>query len=150
MNTFVRTTSANKDFLHLISYLDAELAIRDGDEYAFHAQYNKTDTIKHVLVAYHKKTAVGCGAFKHYDDSTAEIKRMYVSPECRGLGIATALLTHLEVWARELSYTHCLLETGEKYPEAIALYQKKGYNRIPNYGQYTAVKSSRCFKKVLI
>lgn len=150
MNTFVRTTSANKDFLHLVAYLDADLAVRDGDEHAFHAQYNKTDAIKHVLVAYHNKTAVGCGAFKHYDTQTAEIKRMYVSPECRGRGIATALLSQLEEWVRELSYTHCILETGERYPEAIALYQKNGYTRIPNYGQYAAVKSSRCFKKELI
>tara|TARA_R110000850_G_scaffold109659_1_gene222742 strand:+ start:12052 stop:12504 length:453 start_codon:yes stop_codon:yes gene_type:complete len=149
MNTFVRTTSANKDFLHLVKYLDADLAIRDGDDHAFHAQYNKSDTIKHVLVAYHNKTAVGCGAFKHYDAQTAEIKRMYVSPECRGQGIATALLTQLEQWARELTYTHAILETGDKYPEAIALYKKNGYTRIPNYGQYIPIKSSRCFKKEL-
>ncbi len=149
MTRLIRTTSENKDFISLVKYLDADLAFRDGDEHAFHSQFNKIDHIKHVIVAYLDDVPQGCGSIKHYDRHTAEIKRMYVSPQCRGRGVATAILNALEDWAHELGYTHCILETGVKYPEAIALYQKNGYTLTPNYGQYAAVKSSRCFKKEL-
>ena len=125
MLTIKRTTSANSDFITLVKLLDSDIKIRDGDEHLFHAQYNKIDSINHVVVAYKNQVAVGCGAFKHYDDQTAEVKRMFVSPECRGEGIATKVLNELENWAQELNYTTTVLETGIKYPEAIALYQKK-------------------------
>ncbi len=78
-----------------------------------------------------------------------EVKRMYTSPESRGKGIASAVLKELEKWAAELSYKKCLLETGKKQPEAIALYLKSSYNIIPNYGQYAGVENSVCFEKKL-
>jgi putative acetyltransferase len=144
-----KTTPQHPDFIRLILALDEDIAIRDGDEKDFHAQYNKTDNIKHALLVFDNKKAVGCGALRHYDSSTIEIKRMYVSPESRGKGIATQILIALEDWARSLGYTRAILETGEKYQEAIALYTKNGYERIPNYGQYEQVLSSRCFSKEL-
>jgi len=144
-----RTTSANNDFVSLVKLLDEDLKFRDGDEHLFHAQYNKIDKINHVVVAYKNRVAVGCGAFKHFDSQTAEVKRMFVSPHCRGEGVATKILNELELWARELNYKNTILETGVKYPEAIALYQKKGYKPIPRYGQYEQVLSSRCFQKNL-
>ncbi len=150
MFTIKRTTSANSAFITLVKLLDSDIKIRDGDEHLFHAQYNKIDTINHVVIAYKNQDAVGCGAFKHFDDQTAEVKRMFVSPKYRGEGIATKVLIELENWAQELNYTTTVLETGIKYPEAIALYQKNGYTPIPRYGQYEEVLSSRCFKKELI
>ncbi len=150
MISIKRTTSANSDFISLVKRLDEDLKFRDGDEHLFHAQHNKIDTIKHVVVAYKNEVAVGCGAFKHFDGETAEVKRMFVSPQCRGEGIATKILNELELWALELNYKATVLETGVKYPEALALYQKHGYNPIPRYGQYEEVLSSRCFRKILI
>ena len=64
-------------------------------------------------------------------------------------GIATQILTELEKWATELSFKKCVLETGKKQPEAIALYIKNGYKIIPNYGQYEGVENSVCFEKLL-
>ncbi len=58
-------------------------------------------------------------------------------------------MSELEVWATELSYEKCVLETGKRQQEAIALYTKNGYKRIPNYGQYTGVENSLCFEKIL-
>jgi putative acetyltransferase len=55
----------------------------------------------------------------------------------------------LEAWAAELSYEKCVLETGKKQVEAIGLYQKNGYQKIPNYGQYIGVENSLCFEKKL-
>ncbi len=144
-----RTTSDNPDFRHLVALLDQDLAIRDGDDHAFYAQYNKMDSIRHVVVAYEDGAPVGCGAFKSFDENSVEIKRMFVQPELRGQGIAAAILTELESWAGELGYSRCVLETGKKQPEAIRLYQKSGYGAIPNFGQYEGVENSVCMEKIL-
>ena len=149
MITILRTNPENIDFIQLINKLDQDIAIRDGEAHIFFAQFNKTDSIKHVVVVYEDNRAVGCGAFKAYQDEIAEIKRMFVNPEDRGKGIASQILGALESWAKELSFTSCILETGKKYPEAIALYKKNGYGIIPNYGQYESVEDSVCFKKTL-
>ncbi len=133
----------------LVADLDADLRIRDGEDHAFFAQFNHIDTIKHVVVAYDDGQAAGCGAVKQYSDDTMEVKRMYVSPDKRGKGIASMVLTELENWAGELGYQKCILETGEKQPEAIGLYHKSNYRVVPNYGQYADVETSICFEKTL-
>jgi putative acetyltransferase len=145
-----RTTAEDPDFQQLVTELDKELAIRDGDEHAFFDQFNKTTNIKHVVIAYENKTPVGCGAIKDYEKNVMEIKRMFVPFEKRGKGIASVILKELEKWAAELRYKKCILETGYKQPEAIQLYTKNHYTVIPNYGQYTNVTSSVCFEKNLI
>lgn len=149
MLTLTRTNSENSDFQTLVRELDKDLAIRDGDDHAFFHQFNKIDSIRYVVVAFENNMPVGCGAIKEYEPGVMEVKRMYVKPEKRGQGIASQVLKELEIWAKELGYGKCILETGEKQPEAIALYQKNKYQRIPNYGQYAGVESSWCFEKVL-
>src|SRR5437899_7983290 len=149
MMQIIRTDSGNKDFIELVRHLDADLAKRDGDDHSFYAQFNTIQKIKFAVVAYENEKPLGCGAIKEYDSSTAEIKRMYVAPESRGNGVATRILSELENWASELSFTKCILETGRKQPEAIRLYEKNGYNPIPNYGQYVGVENSICFEKEL-
>jgi len=147
MIKLIRTESDNDDFVKLVKELDADLAIRDGDEHPFYAQFNKIDKIKYVVVAYENDNPVGCGAIKEYAPNTMEIKRMYTSQGKRGKGIASKVLTELEIWAAELSFEKCILETGIKQPEAIVLYKKNGYQLIPNYGQYAGVENSVCFMK---
>lgn len=147
---FERTDSQNPDFIQLVLQLDIELAERDGAEHGFYQQFNKIDSIRHALLAFEDEEAVGCGAFKAFNDETVEIKRMFVPDEQRGKGIASKVLKELEAWALELGYTTCILETGKRQPEAIALYKKNGYELIPNYGQYAGVENSVCFQKVLL
>jgi putative acetyltransferase len=147
MTAVKRTTSSDYDFQKLVTLLDKELAIRDGDEHAFYAQFNKTVNIKNVVVAYIHEEAVGCGAFKEHDTNTVEIKRMFVEPTFRGKGIAQQVLAELESWTKENNYNACILETGKKQSEAIALYTKAGYSIIANYGQYEGVENSVCMKK---
>lgn len=144
-----RTNSENADFQALVRLLDEDLRIRDGAEHSFYAQFNRLDAIRHVVVAYENERAVGSGAFKHFDEETVEIKRMFVPPEMRGKGIAALVLQELEDWAREAGYRCAVLETGKKQPEAIRLYEKSGYRLIPNYGQYAGVENSVCMKKDL-
>jgi putative acetyltransferase len=144
-----RTNSDNTDFNTLVALLDADLKIRDGEDHAFYAQFNKTATLNEVVVAYTDGVATAIGAIRKYDPQTAEVKRMFVLPEQRGKGIAQMVLKALEQWAAESGYAACILETGIKQPEAIRLYEKAGYERIPNYGQYQTDANSVCMKKEL-
>lgn len=150
MLRIVRTTSENPDFRTLVQLLDQDLAERDGAEHGFYAQYNKIDLIRHAVVAYQHDLPVGCGAFKEFEPGTVEIKRMYVRPECRQQGVARAVLSELETWAGELGYASAVLETGKRQPEAIALYQRSGYDFTPNYGQYVGIENSVCLRKALV
>ena len=146
MVKLIRTDSGNKDFINLVKFLDAELAERDGHEHGFYARF-KIDKLKYVIVAYYEGIPVACGAIKAFAENAMEVKRMYTVQESRGNGIATKVLHELEKWALELSYEKCILETGKRQPEAIALYNKNGYKLIPNYGQYISVENSVCFAK---
>jgi len=145
----LRTTSENPDFQKLVTQLDAYLAVMDGEEHAFYDQYNKIDMLKHCIVIYDNEEAVACGAIKELDSKSMEVKRMFTLPEKREKGLASKILIELETWAKELGYEKTVLETGKRQTEAIALYNKCGYNVIPNYGQYIGVDNSVCFEKVL-
>ena len=149
MITIKRTNSTDKDFQKLVVELDAELKVRDGEEHVFYAALNKTDTIKHVVVAYEENIAVGCGAMREYTHDTMEVKRMFFSLQHRNKGVASSILLALESWCKELGYKKCMLETGKKQPEAIRLYEKNNYRRIPNFGGYKGVENSVCFEKEL-
>ena len=143
-----RTNSQNTDFINLVKELDAHLKITDGDDHEFYNQFNNIDVIKHVLMVYKDKKAVGCGAIKHFDVEAVEVKRMFVTANFRGKGIAANILLELEKWAKELGYKKCILETGERQVEAVKLYHKSNYKRMSiNYGQYKGIINSLCFEK---
>ncbi|MGB3145422.1 MAG: GNAT family N-acetyltransferase [Maribacter sp.] len=150
MEKLVRTDSSNPDFISLVTLLDADLAQRDGEEHGFYAQFNGITHLKHTVVLYENNIPVACGAFKPFDKTTVEVKRMFVQPNQRGKGIASKVLSGLEVWAKEVGYTSCVLETGLRQPEAIALYKKNGYKIIPNYPPYESIENSVCFKNMLV
>jgi GNAT superfamily N-acetyltransferase len=145
----IRTGSSHPAFAELVKLLDADLAIRDGDDAPFYAAINKAAMIRHVVVAYDGDLAVGCGAIKAFSDEAMEVKRMFTIPESRGKGIASKVITELEQWTREQGYGKCVLETGINQPEAISLYLKLGYERTPNYGPYANIETSLCFEKRL-
>lgn len=142
-----RTDSDNPDFHSLITSLDKDLERRYGPQQSFFNQFNKLDKIKNVVIAYLDNTPVGCGALRAYNDTDIEIKRMFVTDEHRGKGIAMQLLNELEVWAGDLQFKNCILETGTNQPEAISLYLKCGYEIMEAYGQYIGVENSVCMKK---
>lgn len=150
MQNLKRTTSDDPDFQQLVALLDADLAIRDGDEHAFYARFNTTGNLRNVIVCYDGDRAIGCGAFREYDKEKAEIKRMFVQPEHRGHGVGLIILKELEGWAAEENYGKCILETGIKQPEAIRLYEKAGYARTINYGQYLNIENSVCMIKAIL
>jgi GNAT superfamily N-acetyltransferase len=106
------------------------------------------DTVAVFVVARNETaTALGCGGLRLLNPGTAEIKRMYVTPEARGTGVSVALLHALEDWARERGITRLLLETGTAQPDAIRFYQREGYERIDNFGPYRESPISVCFAR---
>lgn len=149
MLRLIRTDSSHTDFRSLVTLLDQDLAIRDGADHGFYAQFNQITNIQHCVVAYFDNQAVGCGAIKAFANDSMEVKRMFVMPNYRGKSIAQEILTELEKWTLELGKIKTVLETGQKQPEAIALYFKSGYQRTANYGQYIGIENSWCFEKKL-
>jgi GNAT superfamily N-acetyltransferase len=147
MITILRTNSTNQDFINLVNQLDAELAAIDGEDHSFYDQFNKLDSIKHVVLVYENDKPISCGSVKEFAPGTMEVKRMYTIPEYRGKGIATKVLLELEKWTGELFYTKCILETGKRQPDAIRLYEKNGFTVIPNFGCYADDENSVCFEK---
>ena len=92
--------------------------------------------------------AVGCGAVV-LDADHGEIKRMYVSPRCRGRGLARGLLRALEAASAKAGCQRLRLETGPFQPEALGLYASLGYERCGPYGHYTDDPLSVFMRKAL-
>lgn len=123
----------------------AELVARYGPEGRSRVRDGAT-----YLMALVDGKAVGCGALQPTGEAgVGELKRMFVIPQFRGRGIASVVLGSLEALAVELGYTTLRLATGDRQPEAIALYEKRGYRRIEPYGKYVNDPWSLCYDKPL-
>jgi DNA-binding MarR family transcriptional regulator/RimJ/RimL family protein N-acetyltransferase len=85
------------------------------------------------LVVVDAARPVGCGVLRELADGLGEIKRMWLHPDVRGLGVGTRLLDRLEAAAREAGHREIRLHTNERLTEAIALYERAGYRRIGRY-----------------
>ena len=102
-----------------------------------------------MFVARVENVAAGTAALVERGDGTAELKRLFVDDSARGKGLAAGLLGAIEEHARDASVRVIQLETGPLSYAAIALYEKHGYVRIPNFGQYVDDPHSYCMQKVL-
>ena len=109
------------------------------------------------FVGYLDDLPVATGAWRRRTDvevdgtrETAEIKRMYVAPPARRVGLARAMLAHLEDTARAAGAEAMVLETGMRQPEAITLYESAGYTPVPGFGYYKDSRLSRCFARSLV
>jgi putative acetyltransferase len=101
------------------------------------------------VVAREAGRAVGCGAIRLLDPTTAEVKRMYVEPEDRGKGVGSAVLASLEAAARQLGAQRVVLETGVHQEAAISLYRRTGFTPVDCWGEYASSPTSVCFEKHL-
>jgi GNAT superfamily N-acetyltransferase len=101
------------------------------------------------LVAFEDGAPIACGGVGRLDETTGELRRMYVLPAHRGRGLGRAILEELENAARTLGYTRMRLETGNEAPEALGLYTSSGYEPIPCWGPFASDPKSRCFEKGL-
>ena len=107
------------------------------------------------FVLYEQEMPAACGGVQFFDDSNqpgegyGEIKRMYVRPEFRGRGYAKQMLKHLEELATAKGFSKVRLETGISQPEAIGLYERNGYCKIPPFGDYCDDPLSFFYEKTL-
>ncbi|MER7398017.1 GNAT family N-acetyltransferase [Streptomyces sp. NPDC000151] len=108
------------------------------------------------LLAYEDGRPLATGGWRRqdandegYSDGDAEIKRMFVTAEARGRGLARRILAALEDDARAAGRTRMVLETGIMQPEALELYASSGYRPVPKFGHYRDYDESRCFAKAL-
>jgi GNAT superfamily N-acetyltransferase len=113
----------------------AELAQRfeNGFEGESFGTADMTPPVGWLLLARLDGEAVGCGALKRLDDTTGEIKRVWVSPAARGMGVAARLMDRLEALAGEMGCRRVLLDTNRTLTEAKALYLKRSYREIARY-----------------
>ncbi|MFG2139577.1 GNAT family N-acetyltransferase [Streptomyces sp. NPDC048650] len=109
------------------------------------------------LIAYDGARPLATGGWRHQEDADegyavgdAEIKRMFVVPQARGLGLARRILAALEADARAAGRARMVLETGIKQPEALALYASSGYAPVTKFGLYRTYEDSRCMAKSLV
>ena len=145
-----RTTASDEDFRFLVSLLDKELWDELKEDQATYDPHNKVDHIETVVVVYDGIQPVACGCFKNFDETTVEIKRMFVQKNYRGKGLSKLVLQTLEQWAAELGYRSSVLETSVHFATACGLYRSKGYRDIPKYGPYVGLEDSVCMGKDFI
>jgi GNAT superfamily N-acetyltransferase len=94
-------------------------------------------------------TPAACGGVKLFGTEYAEVKRMYVRPQFRGQGFGKQMLDHLITHAHGLGVSVIRLETGIYQAEAIGLYERSGFRRIPPFGDYREDPVSLCYEKRL-
>jgi GNAT superfamily N-acetyltransferase len=101
------------------------------------------------LIATLDDVAVACGAYRLLGETTAEVKRMYVSPQTRSLKLGAAILSELHDHAKRRGVREMVLETGPKQIEALSLYEGFGYTRVPCWGEYACAPASLCYQCIL-
>jgi putative acetyltransferase len=141
------------DARRLIAELDAGLA----ELYPPEQRFGPNLTAEHLegghgtfLVARDRNRAVGCGAIRILDPTTAEAKRMYVEPDQRGKGVGWAVLAGLEAAAKQLGVRRLVLETGIYQNAALALYRRAGFTQTDCWGEYASSPISICLEKHLV
>ena len=138
------------DVLTLCAELDAELRQRyPGSSPNGLTANDLEDPATVFLVARLQSEVVGCGALRRLEPWLGEVKRMFVRPDFRGRGVARRVLEALEAAAQDAGIRTLRLETGERQPEAIRLYESAGYRPIPPFDEYAGHPLSRCFEKHL-
>ena len=138
---------AAKLIAELIAELSSRYADREDDEASSFHPADATVPRGAFVIATLDGRPVGCGALRPMTDEVAEIKRMYVHPDARGLGVGRAIIAELERLAQDFGYRGLKLETGLRQPEAIALYTGRGFVRIESYADYRDNPLSVCFGK---
>jgi GNAT superfamily N-acetyltransferase len=122
---------------HLVERVQQEYVVRyGGRDAAVVDPAEFSPPLGLFLVAEVDGVAAGCGGWRVHGDGVAELKRMYVEPAFRRRGIAALVLAELERSAAAAGHRHLLLNSGDRQPEALALYARAGYAPVAGYGVY--------------
>jgi GNAT superfamily N-acetyltransferase len=153
-----RVPITHPDAALLVEEVQEEYVLRYGgrDETPIEPTYFE-DPMGAFFVGYLAEDPVATGAWRRRADVevagtrlTAEVKRMYVVPRARRLGLARAMLAHLEDTARAAGAEAMVLETGIRQPEALTLYESSGYTHVRGFGFYKDAPLSRCLARSLV
>lgn len=136
--SIVEARPDSDDAVQLLNELDeylAALPYTPESRHAFSIDKLLREGVVFFVTHYEERPA-GCGGLKLFGTEYGEIKRMYVRPNYRGLGLGKLMLEHLAKYAREQQVTLLRLETGIYQTEAIGLYERFGFQRRPPFGEY--------------
>ncbi len=139
------------DAVHLLAELDTDLHRRPyppESRHAFSIDRLIREGVVFFIIRYESEPA-GCGAIKLFGTEYGEVKRMYVRPAFRGLGLGKVMLKHLSEYARKQRVSFLRLETGIYQTEAIALYERFGFQRRAPFGEYKEDPLSVYFEKCI-
>jgi putative acetyltransferase len=149
MSTTIRPERPDSaDAQALIAELEAHLAPLYPREsrHGYSVEKLLAEGVAFFLIRHNGEPA-GCGGIKLFGEEYGEIKRMYVAPRFRGLGLAKLMLDHLTEYARSHGVHTLRLETGIHQEPAIRLYERMGFCRIPPFGEYREDPLSRYYEK---
>jgi ribosomal protein S18 acetylase RimI-like enzyme len=140
---------ATPDASSLMEELSEALARITGDsgKSSFDPNDVRVDNARFVVARDRQGQALGCGAFRPLQEDIAEVKRMYTRQHAAGVG--SAILAFLEEEARKLGYLALQLETRVVNQRAVNFYERRGYQKIPNFGKYIGNQRAVCFAKQL-
>ena len=147
--TILEASPDSPEAVALINELDDHLNQLPYPERSRHA-YSIDKLVREgvaFFVARYEGKSAACGGIKLFATDYAEVKRMYVRPVYRGLGLGKAMLNHLAQYARERQVSLLRLETGIYQTEAIGLYDGYGFERRPPFGEYEEDPMSVYFEK---
>ena len=139
------------DALELLAELDAHLLAYPYPQESRHA-FGVDQLVREgvaFFVARHEGEPAACGGVKLFGTEYGEVKRMYVRPARRGLGLGKAILDRLSRFTSERGVSVLRLETGIYQTEAIGLYERYGFRRRPPFGEYREDPMSIYFEKSL-
>ncbi len=139
------------DAVALIEELETHLASRYPAEsrHGFSVEKLLREEVAFFLLRA-EGTPAACGGIKLFGTEYGELKRMYVRPRVRGRGFGKLMLDHLAEHARHHGISLLRLETGIHQSEAIGLYERWGFQRIPPFPPYREDPLSRCYEKRLL
>jgi len=149
--TILEERPDSPDATQLIMELDAllnALPYPQESRHAFSIDKLLREGVIFFVTRYEGQPA-GCGGLKLFGQEYGEVKRMYVRPTYRGLGLGKAILHRLAEYARQRQVSALRLETGIYQPEAIGLYERFGFQRRPPFGQYKVDPLSIYFEKTI-
>ena len=133
-----RVRISDPEVAPLLSGLADEYLSRygEGDEMSSVADADFDPPTGLFLLAIEAGEVIAGGGYRYLEPGACEVKRMWTRADRRRRGLASAVLTGLESAARQAGYHTLRLETGPAQPEAAALYEGRGYRRIPVFGRY--------------
>lgn len=146
---YIRSNSDDAAFITLIEEFNIVLTADYGVNQTDYDEQNVFPEPIDIIMIYNNGTAIGCGGFKNYDETSAEAKRVYIKPEYRKQGLGRGIMLEIEKWIIEEGYANVVLETGDLQYAAIELYKRMGYSEIDKYPPYENSPASVCFKKNL-